>query len=89
MDTGARRAGLSTALLVMVVLAVAIGIALLSGLVFGPTAGFVRLGLALLAFFALQYWLFRLLGLRSAADEPEPPRDAEGPEDADWRAWRG
>jgi hypothetical protein len=86
MDTGARRAGFSAALLMGLLLAISIGIALLSGMVFGPTVGFVRLGLALLAFFGLQYGIFRLFGLRSAADEPDQPDE---PDDPDWRAWRG
>jgi len=39
----------------------------------------------LVALVGLQLLVFRLLGLRSDADEEaEPPRD-----DSDWRAWRG
>jgi hypothetical protein len=52
---------------------------------------------AMLLFIALQFVIFRVLDLRSRADERDEPaggdageqRDERKAEDADWRAWRG
>ena len=100
-----QRLAVSSSLLLLVLLAVAGLVALLGGSVFLPQAGlFVWIALGLLVFLGANLLVFRLLGLRSRADE-EPEKVApdddnggdvptgtarkDGTADADWRAWRG
>jgi len=92
MATAWRRLVLSSALLLVLLVAVAMALGLLGGAVLLPqlgALGWVAVGLGL--FLALQLLLFRLFGLHSRADD-----DAAGPADEkppdppdDWRAWRG
>ena len=87
-----RRLVWSSALLLATVVAVAVVLALVGGAVMLPqlgALGWVAVGLGL--FLAVQLVVFRLLKLRSSADdaaveEPPAPEEDEG---RDWRAWRG
>lgn len=82
-----RRNGLSSLLLLLLILAVGLILSLMGGAVLIPQGGaFLVMGAALAVFLGVQLLLFRALGLRSKADERE---DEESGQDADWRAWRG
>lgn len=101
MSRPGRRALHTTALLVLVLLAAVALLPLLGGpALLLPAAGWVAFAMA--GFILLQLAVFRLLGLRSRADEePEDSAaDASGDgdgdtgarrdgDDRDWRAWRG
>ena len=72
---------------------------LLGGAVLLPQLGAVGwVAVGLVVFLAVQLAMFRLLGLRSQADEDTGPADSPPEEDVpvsddnagkDWRAWRG
>jgi hypothetical protein len=102
MSRPGRRALHATGLLVLVLLAVVALLPLLGGPAFLlPAAGWVAFAMA--GFILVQLGVFRLLGLRSRADEePEESAGADGEgdgdaaagadrdgDDRDWRAWRG
>ena len=102
MSRHGRRALHATGLLVLVLLAVVALLPLLGGPAFLlPAAGWVAFAMA--GFILVQLGVFRLLGLRSRADEePEESAGADGDgdgdapagadrdgDDRDWRAWRG
>ncbi len=96
MSSGWRRLVLSSLLLLALMVAVAAVLGLVGGIVMLPqlgALGWVAVGLGL--FLALQLVLFRLLGLRSRADDDaesrdEPPAGDQPADDSgDWRAWRG
>src|SRR5262245_21382917 len=103
MSRPGRRALHATALLVLVLLAAVALLPLLGGpALLLPAAGWVAFAMA--GFILVQLGVFRLLGLRSRADEEpeESGRDADGDrnvggdgerdadgDDRDWRAWRG
>ena len=103
MSRPGRRALHATGLLVLVLLAVVALLPLLGGPAFLlPAAGWVAFAMA--GFILVQLGIFRLLGLRSRADEEpgESGADADGDgdgdggagsdrdgDDRDWRAWRG
>jgi hypothetical protein len=87
---------LSGALLIGLLLVVGLGLAALGSAVMLPQGGAVVLFLAGggLAFLGLQLLVFRLIGLRSKADDPsdagpDHASKTEVDEDEDWRAWRG
>lgn len=87
---------LSGALLIGLLLVVGLGLAALGSAVMLPQGGAVVLLLAGggLAFFGLQLLVFRLIGLRSKADDvprggPDEAPAADVEEEEDWRAWRG
>lgn len=87
---------LSGALLIGLLLVVGLGLAALGSAVMLPQGGAVVLLLAGggLAFLGLQLLVFRLIGLRSKADDgprdgPDAASTADTEEDEDWRAWRG
>ncbi|RKY21409.1 MAG: hypothetical protein DRQ55_04560 [Planctomycetota bacterium] len=92
----------SSALLIGLLLLLGLGLAGLASAVMLPQGGAVVLLLAgaVSAFLGLQLLIFRLMGLRSRADQgagERSPRGSDGqapddeapPADADWRAWRG
>ena len=93
----------SVVLLSALLLAVALGLALLGSTVLFPQGGAaVLMVVAAVGFLALQICVFRLFGLRSQADE-DPSGEAglgdggsgdgapgeDAADDEDWRAWRG
>ena len=83
-----RSLGLPTLVLAVLLVAVVVGLALLGGTVYLPLGGWAVLGaVVLVGFLGVQLLLFRVLGLRSAADEARAG-DGEA-SDEDWRAWRG
>lgn len=90
-----RRLAVHSALLVVLLVAVAVVLALLGGAVLLPQLGAVAwVALGAVLFLGLQLLVFRGLGLRSRADEDAERREeqASGEEagaDDDWRAWRG
>lgn len=96
MARSASNVTLSVVLLSALLLAVALGLALLGSTVLFPQGGAaVVMVLAAMGFLALQVCVFRLFGVRSQADE-EPSDEAglgdEDPGDSDevdrdWRAW--
>ncbi len=104
MPRAERSLAASLMLLVLAVGLVAGGVSLLAGAVLLPGGEVVGLLVAALAvFLGAQLLVFRVLRLRSRADEPldEAARDPQGPTDGedvppdaagrtrDWRAWRG
>lgn len=79
---------LSVGLLCVLLVVVVVLLTLLGSTVLPQAGAGLIFVLALAAFLLVQVWIFRLLGLRSRADQnddEEPPAD----EDPDWRAWRG
>lgn len=85
---------LSVALLTVLLLVVALGLALLGSTVLLPQgAPAVLMVLAAALFLGLQVVVFRVFGLHSRADqepsETSGPEDDERDDDPDWRAWNG
>jgi len=80
---------LSVGLLFILLLGIGLVLGLMGSAVLIPQGGAIGvLIVGALLFLGVQLMMFRLFGLRSAADErPEEP--AEKDEDPDWRAWRG
>jgi len=92
MSSPGRRALRSTALLAAVLLVAAVLLSLLLGpALLLPAVGWVALGMV--AFITVQLGVFRLLGLRSRADDEPGETPREGPDgqtdDTEWRSWRG
>lgn len=82
--------GASIGLLIGVLFVVGLVLALMGSAVLMPQGAAVGVLLvAAVLFLCAQLAVFRILGLRSQADEQPDPEATPDDEDSDWRAWRG